>query len=80
MYQLVVTVREQETSYHVVAILSELLPAGGVAPVADRAETLPAGPERALQDPFVGILQSLSEFARKQLEETVASVNIPELF
>lgn len=75
MYQLVTTVREYPEGYQVSARLSELLPGGGVAPLASREAVYPYAPERAISDPFVGILQLLQRFAQDTLHITVDSAN-----
>lgn len=80
MYQLVTTVREHGDAYEVHAILSELLPGGGVAPVASRRTAFAAGPERSLPDPFVGILQTLAQFAEVELEKSVPITHSEALF
>lgn len=80
MYQLVTTVRETDEGYRVTAHLSEVLPGGGVAPLAERHTAYPPRPERALQDPLVGILQTLRYFAEEEASKSGSPANSQPLF
>lgn len=67
MYQLVVTVREDGRDYHVNALLSEVLPGGGVAPVGSRNTSMGWWEVEQLGDPLQLLMSALNVFAESEL-------------
>lgn len=80
MYQLVVTLREEQDRYQVHASLYEQLPGGGVGPLADSGKQHVYKSYLSSEDPFVRILQALYEFAASEAQKDVASANSQALF
>lgn len=68
MYQLVVTIRETSNGREARAALSELLPGGGVAPLAARGPVIVSTEEMWYGDPLQALLDGLRAFAESELE------------
>jgi hypothetical protein len=68
MYQLVVIISEKDAGYVASMRLSEVLPAGGVAPLAARGP-LPVKPKSSLfGDPLIGLWQAVEHLAQTEIE------------
>lgn len=68
MYQFTVTIRETTQGHQVNAALSELLPGGGVAPLASRGPVNLPFEELWPPDPLAAALESLRQWALNELE------------